>query len=109
VTAKSASKACDNSSFRCQNSPFFQRAIQIDNQFAMAYAHLGFAYGGIGDSVLSAENITKAWQLRDRASDREKFYIAFTYDRQVTGNLEKAYQTLESWLQTYPRGKEPPS
>jgi tetratricopeptide (TPR) repeat protein len=40
-------------------------------------------------------------------SDREKFFIDFTYDRQVTGNLEKAYQTLELWLQTYPRGADP--
>ena len=54
--------------------------------------------------MLSAESTTKAWQLRDRVSDREKFFIDFTYDRQVTGNLEKAYQTLELWLQTYPRG-----
>jgi tetratricopeptide (TPR) repeat protein len=68
---------------------------------------LGLSYGGIGESVLSAESTTKAWQLRDRASDREKFFIDFTYDRQVTGNLEKAYQTLESWLQTYPRGEQP--
>ena len=51
----------------------------------------------------------KARQLRDRASDREKFFIDFLYDRQVTGNLEKAYQTLELWLQTYPRVTEPPS
>ena len=42
--------------------------------------------------------------MRDRVSDREKFFIDFTYDRQVTGNLEKAYQTLELWNQTYPRG-----
>jgi eukaryotic-like serine/threonine-protein kinase len=59
--------------------------------------------------VLSAESTTKAWQLRDRVSDRERFFIEFTYYRQVTGNLEKAYQTLELWLQTYPRGEEPPS
>src|SRR6185295_9373827 len=88
--------------------PFFRRAIEIDPQFAMAYANLGLAYSG-GDSVLSAQNTTRAWQLRDRVSEREKFFIDFTYDRQVTGNLEKAYQTLESWLQTYPRGDEPPS
>ena len=55
----------------------------------------GLAYSDIGESVLSAESTTKAWQLRDRVSDREKFFIDFTYDRQVTGNLEKAYQTLE--------------
>jgi tetratricopeptide (TPR) repeat protein len=87
---------------------FFRRAIEIDPQFAMAYANLGLAYSG-GESVLSAQNTTRAWQLRDRVSEREKFFIDFTYDRQVTGNLEKAYQTLESWLQTYPRGDEPPS
>ena len=57
--------------------------------------------------MLSAESTAKAWQLRDRVSDREKFFIDFTYDRQVTGNLEKAYQTLELWYQTYPRGENP--
>ena len=87
--------------------PFFRRAVEIDPKFAMAYAYLGLWYSTIGESVLSAESTTKAWQLRDRVSDREKFFIDFTYDRQVTGNLEKAYQTLELWLQTYPRGEQP--
>ena len=64
----------------------------------------GLSYSAVGESVLSAQNTTRAWQLRDRVSDRERFFIDFTYDRQVTGNLEKAYQTLELWLQTYPRG-----
>ena len=45
--------------------------------------------------------------MRDRVSDLEKFFIDFTYDRQMTGNLEKAYQTLELWLETYPRGGDP--
>jgi serine/threonine protein kinase/Tfp pilus assembly protein PilF len=89
--------------------PFYRRAVEIDPQFAMAWANLGIEYSVIGESVLSAESTTKARQLRDRASDREKFFIDFLYDRQVTGNLEKAYQTLELWLQTYPRGDEPPS
>ncbi len=86
---------------------FFRRAVEIDPKFAMAYANLGLSYSSIGESVLSAESTTKAWQLRERVSDREKFFIDFTYDRQVTGNLEKAYQTLELWLQTYPRGEYP--
>ena len=89
--------------------PFYRRAVEIDPQFAMAWANLGFEYSGNSESVLAAESTTKARQLRDRASDREKFFIDFLYDRQVTGNLEKAYQTLELWLQTYPRGEEPPS
>jgi serine/threonine protein kinase/tetratricopeptide (TPR) repeat protein len=87
--------------------PFLRRAVEIDPKFAMAYAVLGLEYSDRGESVLSAESTTKAWQLRDRVSDQEKFFIDFTYDRQVTGNLEKAYQTLELWLQTYPRGEEP--
>ena len=82
---------------------FFRRAVEIDPKFAMAYAQLGLSYSTSASPVLSAESATKAWQLRDRVSDRERFYIDFTYDRQVTGNLEKAYQTLELWSQTYPR------
>jgi tetratricopeptide (TPR) repeat protein len=98
-----------SSSGSAADIPFFRRAVEIDPKFAMAYANLGLDYSDIGESVLSAESTTKAWQLRDRVSDREKFFIEFTYDRQVTGNLERAYQTLELWLQTYPRDEEPPS
>jgi tetratricopeptide (TPR) repeat protein len=87
--------------------PFFERAVEIDPNFAMAHANLGLSYGGLGESVLSAQSTTRAWQLRDRVSDREKFFVDFTYDRQVTGNLEKAYRSLESWLQTYPRNEKP--
>jgi serine/threonine protein kinase/tetratricopeptide (TPR) repeat protein len=87
--------------------PFFRRAVEIDPKFAMVYANLGLAYSNIGSSVLSAESTTKAWRLRDHVSDREKFFIDFIYDSRVTGNLEKAYQTLELWLQTYPRGEAP--
>lgn len=87
--------------------PFYRRAVEIDPQFAIAYANLGLAYSDMGESVLSAESTRKAWQLRDRASDRERFFIDFTYHREVTGNLEKAYQTLELWLQAYPHGEQP--
>ena len=87
--------------------PFFRRAVEIDPKFAMAYAMLGLSYSSVGESVLSAESTSRAWQLRDRVSDREKFFIDFTYDRQVTGNLERAYKTLELWLQTYPRWEQP--
>ena len=83
--------------------PLFRHAIEIDPKFAMAYANLGLDYSDIGESVLSAENTRKAWELRDRVSDQEKFLIDFTYQREVTGNLEDAYQTLELWRQTYPR------
>jgi serine/threonine protein kinase/tetratricopeptide (TPR) repeat protein len=87
--------------------PLFKRAIEIDPQFAMAHAALGIVYGFIGESALSAESNSKAYQLRDRASDAEKFFIAATYDMQVTGNLERAQQTCEAWTQTYPREMGP--
>ncbi|HWO29595.1 MAG TPA: winged helix-turn-helix domain-containing protein [Candidatus Acidoferrum sp.] len=83
--------------------PFFKRAIEIDPNFASAYAALGRMYGDIGESVLSAVNTSRAYQLRDRASDQERFFISLTYDLQVMGNLEKAQQTCELWMQTYPR------
>ena len=83
--------------------PLLKRAVEIDPEFAMAHAFLGLMYSSLGESVLSTESTSKAYQLRDRASDREKFFITAMYDRQVTGNLEKARQTLELWTQTYPR------
>ena len=69
----------------------------------MAYAMLGRLYGDIAESKLSAESTTKAWQLRSRASNRERFFIDASYDIQVTGDLEKARQTCEAWEQIYPR------
>jgi eukaryotic-like serine/threonine-protein kinase len=87
--------------------PFLKRAVEIDPGFAMAYASLGFTYGLMGELSLSAENNRKAYELRDRASDREKFYIAATYDLYVTGNLESARQTCETWMRTYPREFDP--
>ena len=84
-----------------------QRALDIDPEFAMAHAQLGFYYGGTGQFMQSVQSTTRAWQLRHRVSDRERFFIEFTYERQVTGNLENAYRTLELWLQTYPRGPQP--
>jgi serine/threonine protein kinase/Tfp pilus assembly protein PilF len=87
--------------------PFMQRAVEIDPRFAMAHASLGIVSSTLGETVLAARSATRAWQLRDRVSDRERFFIDFIYERQVTGNLEAAYQTLESWLRTYPRGETP--
>ena len=83
--------------------PFFKRALAIDPNFAMAYAALGRMYGDIGEPVLSAESTSKAFELRDRASDNEKFFITASYQMQVTGNMEEARETCQLWAQTYPR------
>ena len=87
--------------------PFLQRAIEIDPNFASAYATLGRVYGDIGESVLSAKNTSKAYELRDRASDQERFFITLSYDLQVTGNLEKGQQASALWVQAYPRAWVP--
>ncbi len=83
--------------------PFFKRAIEIDPQFAVAHAALGLMYGDMGESSLSAESTTMAYRLRNRASDREKFFITASYELHVTGNLERAQQNCELWARTYPR------
>jgi tetratricopeptide (TPR) repeat protein len=83
--------------------PHFRRAIALDSQFAMARASLGFHSWNMGQTDLGAEEIRKAYELRDRVSDPERFYILMLYDRCVTGNLQKELLTLESWVQTYPR------
>ncbi len=87
--------------------PFFSRAIEIDPNFASAYAALGRMYGDIGESVLSAQNTNKAYQLRDHASDQERFFISLTYELQVTGDLEKAQQVCDLWVRAYPRASLP--
>ena len=84
-----------------------KRAIEIDPKFAMAYAYLGRAYAALGESELAARNIAEAYELRNRVSDRENYFITFNYHRQVTRNLELARQTLESWAQKYPGDLEP--
>src|SRR2546425_2931922 len=85
----------------------FQRAISLDPNFAMAYARLGICYSNLNETVRAAENTRKAYQLRERVSEREKLYIASHYEEVFTGNLEAARKTHELWAQTYPRDNVP--
>ncbi len=87
--------------------PFFKRAVEIDPNFAMAHAALGRIYQDLDESDLSAESLSRAWALRERTSDREKFFITANYQALVTGNMEQARQTCEAWAQTYPRDPIP--
>ncbi len=87
--------------------PHFQRAFAIDPQFAMAYGDLSIVYWNMGQTDVAAEYTRKAYKLRDRVSDRERRWILFLYDRQVTGNLPRELQNLESWMQMYPRDWQP--
>jgi len=88
--------------------PLLQRAIRLDPNFAMAYAALGTSYFNLGEASLGAENTKKAYELRERVSEREKFYIESHYYSTVTGDLEKARRAYELWAQTYPRDWVPP-
>jgi tetratricopeptide (TPR) repeat protein len=85
------------------SAPFFRHATEIDPQFAMAYARLGLSYADVGESALAAPNFARARELRNHASDAERFFIDALYDLQVTGNLERAQHTCLEWEQTYPR------
>ncbi len=87
--------------------PLFRRAVEIDPEFAMAHAYLGRMYANLDESDLSAESISKAWQLRSRVSDREKFAITTRYQALVTGNMEETRQTCEVWARTYPHDPQP--
>jgi tetratricopeptide (TPR) repeat protein len=87
--------------------PFYKQAIELDPNFALAYQSLGLAYEVIGESSLAADYTRKAYELRDRTSDSEKYSISTSYDSWVTGNMEKAEQTCELWAQAYPRAEEP--
>ena len=83
--------------------PFFQRAVALDPNFAMAYLLLGDSYQPQGELALAAENTRKAYDLRERTSDHEKLNIAVFYEIVVTGNLEAARRSGELLAQTYPR------
>jgi hypothetical protein len=83
--------------------PLLNRAIEIDPEFAVAYAFRGFMYAAVGDTARAVEDTKRAYNLRDHATDSERFFIMALYERDVTGNMERARQTLELWSQTYPR------
>ncbi len=83
--------------------PLFQRAVDLDPNFAMAYARMGTSYSDVNEITRGAENVRKAYELRKRVSEREEFYIAEHYEILVTGNLDAARKVDELSSQTYPR------
>ncbi|MCC7010713.1 MAG: protein kinase [Acidobacteria bacterium] len=83
--------------------PMYRRALELDPAFAVAHGGLGLAYSAMGESAASIFHTRRAFELRGRATDRERFYISVLYERQVTGNLERARQVFDAWLQVYPR------
>jgi eukaryotic-like serine/threonine-protein kinase len=86
--------------------PHLQRAIELDPNFATAYAVLGVCYGNLNEPN-AFDLLKKAYDLRERASEREKFYILAHYYFEGTGDVEKEADTYEQWHQTYPRDTTP--
>jgi DNA-binding winged helix-turn-helix (wHTH) protein/Tfp pilus assembly protein PilF len=82
--------------------PYFQRAIEIDPNFAMGYLLVGNYYNNLSEVGRASEYVTKAFQLRDHASEREKLSVSAAYYR-VTGELDKAAQTSQERVESYPR------
>jgi DNA-binding winged helix-turn-helix (wHTH) protein/tetratricopeptide (TPR) repeat protein len=90
-----------------ESIPDYALAIALDPQFAMAYAKLGTVYENIGDGAKSRESYQKAFELRDRTTDRERLYIASKYYSSVTGEIDNSIRTYEIWQQLYPRDVVP--
>ena len=87
--------------------PFFKRATELDPNFAMAYANLGQTSSDAGIAGPPFHDTTKAFELRGRTSERERFYIDSSYYDVVTGEFEKEIRVLEQWRQVYPREARP--
>ena len=87
--------------------PFTERAIELDPNFAWAYYEIGIEYANLGQTSLSIQNFKRAFELRDRVSDRERFMISAGYFDQGTGEVEKSNQQLHLWIEAYPRDSEP--
>lgn len=87
--------------------PFFKRAIELDPKFAIAYAYLGIMENDILEPGKAVEYQRKAYELRERTSEVEKYSISATYEMQATGNLEKAIDECQLWIQAYPRAFHP--
>ena len=83
--------------------PYFKRAVELDPNFAMAYVAMSGVYGSFFEPRRAEEYARKAYELREKVSERERFTIDATYYVVATGELEKAAQTFELWQQTYPR------
>ncbi len=82
--------------------PYLKRALELDPDFALAYTNLGVCYMNVGEVSLGAANIKKAYDLRDRTSQKERFYIEATYYSLVTRELDRGEQSAREWEQNYP-------
>jgi eukaryotic-like serine/threonine-protein kinase len=90
-----------------ESLPFYQKAIELDPNFAMAYARIAVFYGNQGQLELATQYVEKAFALRERVSEREKFYISEKYYNYVTGELDKSVEVQKTWASQYPNDYVP--
>jgi tetratricopeptide (TPR) repeat protein/predicted Ser/Thr protein kinase len=107
LKAYSSGRRVLNTSGSAAAMPFFSHAIELDPQFALAYVMMGRMYGDVGESGNAAEFTRKAYALRERTSEAEKYFITASFHITVTGDVEKAEQNCELWIQSYPRAEIP--
>jgi tetratricopeptide (TPR) repeat protein len=86
---------------------FFERAVDLDRNFALAYTVLSSIYGGLGESGRGEEFARLAFEHRNTVSERERLFIAYQYHDRVTGDQLKAREALEVWKQNYPLDYQP--
>jgi tetratricopeptide (TPR) repeat protein len=103
LQAYSLSQKVQNEKGYAAALPYDHRAIQLDPNFALGYVAVGTDYNSLNEVGRASEYFTKAFQLRKHASEREKLAIAATYYRNVTGELDKAAQTCQEEIESYPR------
>jgi serine/threonine protein kinase/tetratricopeptide (TPR) repeat protein len=85
-----------------ESLPFYQKAIELDPNFAIAYARIAVFYGNQGQIEFATQFVEKAFALRERVSEREKFYISEKYYNYVTGETDKTIEVLKTWASQYP-------
>jgi len=87
--------------------PFYKRAIELDPNFALAYADLGISFTSMGESSVAVGYTRKAYELRARTSEPEKYFISAVFHKEVSGDLQQAEQSCKLWAQAYPRSEWP--
>jgi len=103
LKALSLGRKASNEKGAAAGLPYDQRAIELDPNFAMAYRAVGIDYTNLSELGRASEYFTKAFQLRGHASEREKLTITADYYSYVTGELDKAAQTFQEEIESYPR------
>jgi tetratricopeptide (TPR) repeat protein len=85
-----------------QSLAFYKQAVELDPNFAMAYARIAVFYGNQGEFELAQQYVQKAYELKDRVSERERLYISEKYYNYLTGEIDKSVEVLQTWTKLYP-------